>query len=80
MNKKGKKNKKIWLLVILGLIVVGVVATIVYIAFNVPSPKELSTGDYPESSQVFDRNGKLLYEFMLTKEEFQYLWTKCQRI
>ncbi len=68
MNKKDKKNKKIWIWVmILGLVVVGVAATIVYITFNVPNPKQLSSGDYPESSQVFDRNGKLLYEFYADK-------------
>ena len=41
----------------LGLVTVG------WILKDVPSPRKLSTGDYPESSRIFDRDGKILYEF-----------------
>lgn len=69
MNKKNKKLKKIgkiWLLsgVILAILVI---ATVIYISFNVPNPKKLSSTDYPQSSQIFDRNGKLLYEIYADK-------------
>ena len=69
MNKKNKKLKKIgkiWLLsgVILAILVI---ATVMYISFNVPNPKKLSSTDYPQSSQIFDRNGKLLYEIYADK-------------
>jgi membrane carboxypeptidase/penicillin-binding protein len=47
-------------LVILGL-------GIFYIAKNIPNPRNLMVGQYPESSQIFDRNGKLLYEIYADK-------------
>lgn len=34
---------------------------------DVPNPKKLSSGDYAESSQILDRNGKLLYEIYTEK-------------
>jgi len=34
---------------------------------NIPNPKKLLTDDFPEASQIFDRNGKLLYEFYSDK-------------
>ncbi|MEI8067561.1 MAG: transglycosylase domain-containing protein [Candidatus Shapirobacteria bacterium] len=71
--KKDKKSiKKIlkfksrikWItLGIIGAIVLTVLLTIYIVAKNIPSPKKLITADqYPESSQIFDRNGVLLYE------------------
>lgn len=42
---------------LLGLMAVG------WVLKDVPSPRKLSTGDYPESSRIFDRDGKILYEF-----------------
>ncbi len=69
MNKKNKKFKKIgkiWLLAGVILVIL-VIATIIYISFNVPNPKKLSSTDYPQSSQIFDRNGKLLYEIYADK-------------
>jgi len=49
------------ILFFLGLVVVG------WILKDVPSPRKLSTGDYPESSRIFDRDGKMLYEFFSEK-------------
>ena len=66
--KNKKKIKKVWkfkfgwivkFLLVLFLIGLGV---LVYIARDIPNPRKLSTFEYPESSQIFDRNGKLLYE------------------
>jgi len=34
---------------------------------DMPNPKKLSSGEYPESSQIMDRNGKLLYEIYTDK-------------
>lgn len=51
-------------------LIVAVVALIIggwLIAKEIPNPKKLSSGEYPESSQIFDRNGKLLYEFYSDK-------------
>ena len=39
----------------------------VWILRDVPNPKKLSSGDYPESSRIFDRNRVLLYEFFSEK-------------
>lgn len=63
-NKKRKKNR-IWLvLIFLGVIFL---AVFVYIIFNIPNPKKLDNGEYPQSSQIMDRNGKLLYEIYADK-------------
>jgi len=66
VNKKIKKSKKFWLIAGV-LTVLIIVAIIIYISFNVPNPKKLSSSDYPQSSQIFDRNGKLLYEIYADK-------------
>lgn len=34
----------------------------IYLLKDVPSPTKLSSGDFPVSTQIFDRNGNLLYE------------------
>ena len=65
-NKK-KGNKGRWLgIIFIGIVVVGI-GIVVFTLFNVPSPKKLSSGDYPQSSQIFDRNGELLYEIYAEK-------------
>ncbi len=69
MNKKKKKNlKRFW--VVFGVLAVAIVSALIFlvvILFQVPSPKKLSSGDYAQSSQIFDRNGKLLYEIYADK-------------
>jgi len=50
-----------------GLILISVIILILFVAKNVPNPKKLSSTDYPESSQIFDRKGKLLYEIYADK-------------
>ena len=69
MNKRKKKNpKKFWLIFgVLAVAVVFVLVFLVVILFQVPNPKKLSSGDYAQSSQIFDRNGKLLYEIYADK-------------
>lgn len=56
-----KKYKK-WLVLGVGTIIVGVIMVAWWLR-DVPSPTVLKTKNFPESSQIFDRNKKLLYEF-----------------
>lgn len=67
MKKERKKKKKLeiklkWLIVSGVVIFVVALLAVGYIVRNIPNPKSLTTAEYPESSQIFDRNGKLLYE------------------
>lgn len=59
LRKKVFKPKRWW--VWLALIVV-ILVGFGLIFKDFPNPKKLSSFDYPESSQLFDRNGKLLFE------------------
>jgi 1A family penicillin-binding protein len=63
LSKKKKRLIRNSLLVLLGLVVL----TTVIILKDIPSPKKLVSNDYPESSQIFDRNGKLIYEIYAEK-------------
>ena len=75
MNKRKKSNQKKkktikklwWTKVILGSVIVIIVGVVIFTLFNIPNPKKLSSGEYPQSSQIFDRNGKLLYEIYADK-------------
>lgn len=40
---------------------------VVWILKDVPGPQKLSSTDFPESSQIYDRNGKLIYEIYTEK-------------
>jgi penicillin-binding protein 1C len=44
------------------LIILGLAALFIYLFKDLPSPTQLSTTAYPVSTQIFDRNGILLYE------------------
>jgi len=71
MNKKKLKNKKIkfkkwWWIGLVGLVIL--VLIIVYAILNIPNPAKLSSNEYPQSSQIMDRNGKLLYEIYADKK------------
>ncbi|MDP4010014.1 MAG: transglycosylase domain-containing protein [Candidatus Shapirobacteria bacterium] len=69
--KKSKKKKtgikKNWpirfLVLFLSVFLIGTI----YIIRDIPNPTKLVTDEYPESSQIFDRNDKLLYEFYSDK-------------
>jgi penicillin-binding protein 1C len=59
--KFSKKKLVILFFILLGLIAI---ATPIVLFFkDLPSPSKLSSNQFPVSSQVFDRNGELLYEF-----------------
>ncbi|MFA5828350.1 MAG: transglycosylase domain-containing protein [Candidatus Shapirobacteria bacterium] len=72
-NKKAKrkktKGKKLRLALFLGifLLLTGIVVLAVAVSQDLPNPKKLMTYEYPESSQIFDNKGKLLYEMYSEK-------------
>jgi penicillin-binding protein 1C len=55
----------------IGLIVGAVVLMLIILSAiflrDLPNPKKLNSGEYPSSSLIYDRNGKLLYEFFADK-------------
>ncbi|MDQ3008594.1 MAG: penicillin-binding protein [bacterium] len=54
-------NRLTWLALL--AVILSVVAVILYLLRDIPSPRSLtSTENYSVSTQIFDRNGKLLYE------------------
>ncbi|MGI5840921.1 MAG: transglycosylase domain-containing protein [Patescibacteria group bacterium] len=62
-KKKKTKNKRLPLLAKIGLVLVllGTLGSALILR-DVPNPRKLSTSEYPESSQIFDRNDKMLFE------------------
>jgi len=58
-KKKRALIKKIIFVAVPLLVVIGVLA---WAIVNIPNPGKLSSEDYPQSSYIYDRNGKLLYE------------------
>jgi 1A family penicillin-binding protein len=69
MNKIKTKKFKFriwWLLILVGGLIFLVLAGF-YVFRNIPNPAKLSSSEYPQSSQIFDRNGKLLYEIYADK-------------
>jgi 1A family penicillin-binding protein len=50
---------------------VGIVILVGFLGYglfkDMPNPKKLSSGEYSESSQIMDRNGKILYEIYADK-------------
>ncbi len=61
-----KKKRLLWIKIGLGGVILGVLM-VGWILKDVPNPGKLSSGDFPESSQVYDRNGKLIYEIYAEK-------------
>jgi len=66
--KTKKKTKKFflkrWLIVALFLLIL----TTIYITKEIPNPTKLSSGEYPQSSQILDRKGRLLFEIYSDKK------------
>lgn len=55
------RNK--WALIFLGLCVVALVGGLIYVSRDLPSPRTLESSErFAVSTQIFDRNGVLLYE------------------
>jgi len=67
--KNKKKSKKFFFkkCLILGLILLVIALIIFYFVSEVPNPTKLSTNDYPQSSQILDRKGRLLFEIYSEK-------------
>jgi len=61
-NRKRNWKKIVWL-------IIGVAGAVLLYLFlkDMPNPKKLESGEYPESSQIMDRNGKMLYEIYADK-------------
>lgn len=59
LDKKGKKSL-LWFFPL--FILVSILLILVYLFQDLPSPAKLSQGDFPTSTQIFDRHGLLLYE------------------
>lgn len=62
-NTEKKKWGRFWLIGI--LVVFGFV--LFFLFKDIPNPRKLGSGEYPESSQIMDRNGKILYEIYTDK-------------
>ena len=65
-----KKRLKKYRKVIFGvgiLLALALAGVVVYALRDMPNPAKLKLKEYPESSQIFDRNGKLLYLFYSDK-------------
>ncbi len=67
INAKKNKLKKILLFTGLFLLFF-LLVFFIFISKDTPSPKTLSKNNYPESSVILDRNGKLLYEIFVDKK------------
>lgn len=73
-NKKKKSKKKVTsrsrLLVILGVVALLLLGLVVYVLRDLPNPSRLGNFEYPESTLIYDRNNKLLYELFTDKKRF----------
>jgi penicillin-binding protein 1C len=53
------------------VVTLGIIIILIFLAYSlfkdIPNPKKLSSGEYPESSQIMDRNGNVLYEIYTDK-------------
>jgi len=77
--KKSKnllKIKKINFKKYLMVVVLATVVGIGWILGDIPNLKKLSSTDFPESSQMYDRNGKLIYEIYVDKRRREIPLTK----
>ena len=72
--RKLKKKKYFGIIFILILILAGILLYL-FILKDLPSPTRLNNPtNIPESSQIFDRNGKLLYTvYSMIKTEQEFL-------
>jgi len=65
--RRKKPFKRSWKKLV-WLVVIAVVGILLYLLLkDMPNPKKLGSGEYAESSQIMDRNGKMLYEIYTDK-------------
>ncbi len=70
--KKGLKKLftlRPWQLIVLFLLILGCVTFYFLILKDLPSPTALNSATIPQSTQIFDRNGKLLYTVYAEKNQ-----------
>jgi 1A family penicillin-binding protein len=56
-------SRKWWILALILFVVV-----VVYLIKEIPNPTKLSNGEFPQSSQILDRKGRLLFEIYSDKK------------
>ena len=61
-KRKGEFKKPSFLFVLLAFLSAGLIGLGFWLFQDLPSPKKLSSGEFPTSTQIFDRSGRLLYE------------------
>lgn len=66
---KKKSKKKYWFLAVVFVFLVFIVTTYFYILKDLPLPTKLNSSSAPQSSKIFDRNGKLLYTIYSQKNQ-----------
>lgn len=49
--------------------IVALVASFIFVLKDIPSTATIGTNNYPQSTKIYDRNGKLLYTFYTTKNQ-----------
>jgi penicillin-binding protein 1C len=71
IKKKLKKSKKITkiLLAFLGVLIILAIPFYFLILKDLPLPTKLNSSSSPQSSQIYDRNGKLLYNIYQSKDQ-----------
>jgi 1A family penicillin-binding protein len=67
-RKKLKKKYK-WLLPLILLVIVFIATAYFYILRDLPLPTKLNSSSAPQSTQIFDRNQKLLYSIYAIKNQ-----------
>ncbi len=53
----------------MALIIIGLIASYFYILKDIPSTATIGSTSYPQSSKIYDRNGKLLYTIFTTRNQ-----------
>ncbi|MFA7301517.1 MAG: transglycosylase domain-containing protein [Candidatus Shapirobacteria bacterium] len=61
------KLKRLSRIKIVAVVLVLIIIIFALVLKDVPGPQKLSSSDFPESSQIYDRNGKLIYEIYADK-------------
>jgi len=71
IKKKLKKAKKIpkKLIFIFTFLIVLLIPFYIYFLKDLPSPTKLGSSSNPQSSQIYDKNGKLLYNIYRSKDQ-----------
>jgi len=67
--KKTRKKTKILLIIAIAVLIVFIIPFYFLILKDLPLPTKLTSSSNPQSSQIFDRNGKLLYNIYQSKDQ-----------